>query len=242
MSTLIQQLAFRWLSRVETVPVAECVHFAGFGYGRGTINPYENYVSALVRGEPVKSARSQFIEFLQHYRPRHLGEVFGVRLEREYPLWSYPWSRRKPLAAWRTDPGELPDIITYYSDAGIQRSRIEEEFGWLERCLHSIQTHGYLPEQYVGHPQVRRLVGVDGEARYIVHDGNHRLAVLGALKEPTVKVRQVPVMTVLEQNLMRWPGVMAGRFTVNDAQSIFKAYFAERKSARTTEVAATVID
>lgn len=242
MRQLSQRLAFRWLARPETVPVADCVHFAGFRYGRQEVNPYENYVSALVQGEAVERVRREFVGFLQHYRPRHLGEALGVKLEREYPLWCYPWSRWSPTPGWRENPAELPDIITHYSPRGILRSRIDEEFGWLERCLASIRQHGYKPAQFSGDPEARRLVALDGIVRYVIHDGNHRLAALGALGVKTVVVRQVPLMSVREEDLGRWPGVASRRFTLGDARVIFRAYFEARKKARTTDEPVRVIE
>lgn len=242
MSLLLQRLAFRWLARTTTALIADCVHFAGFRYGRQEINPYENYVAALVRGDGMDRARVQFTEFLRHYRPRHLGEALGLKLEREYPLWCYPWSRRQPTSAWRGDPAEVPDIITHYSPRGILRSRIDEEFGWLERCLGSIQKHGYQPAKFSGDPAARQLVGFDGTMSYIIHDGNHRLAVLGALGVKKVAVRQVPQMTVREEDLARWPGVTSGRFTTADARTVFRAYFDGRQVARTTEKPADLLE
>lgn len=242
MSTMLQRLAFRWLSHTETASVADCVHFAGFKYGRQEINPYENYVTALVRGEAVDRARGQFIEFLQYYRPQHLGEALGVKLEREYPLWCYPWSRRLPPPGWRDDPAEVPDIITFFSPRGILRPRIMEEFRWLEQCLGSIQQQGYRPAEFSGDIEARRLVASDGRKRYVIHDGNHRLAALGALGVKEVKVRQVPLMTVCEKDLTRWPGVAGGRFTVGDARAVFHAYFEVRKNSRNTEEPARVIE
>lgn len=242
MSTVLQRLGFRWLARVETVAVADCVHFAGFRYGRNEINPYENYVAALVRGEAVESARTCFIEFLQHYRPRHLGEALRVELERSYPLWYYPWSRRLPGPGWRDDPAQVPDIITYFSERGILRSRIEEEFRWLEQCLDSIRRNGYQPVRFSGDPKTRRLVAADGRVRHIVHDGNHRLAVLAALGVRKVPVRWVSLMTVHESDLLKWPGVVANGFTIDDARKIFRAYFTGNKVARTTAQPADLIE
>lgn len=242
MSTLFQRLAFRWLARTETARVADCVHFAGFRYGRQALNPYENYVAALVRGEAVEQARARFVDFLRHYRPRHLGEALGLTLGREYPLWFYPWSRGLPAAAWWEDPAAVPDIITHFAERGILRSRITEEFGWLERCLESIRTHGYQPADFSGDPAVRRLIASDGAVRYIVHDGNHRLAALGALGVNTLAVRQVPLMAVRESDLARWPGVAAGRYTSADALAVFRAYFDGRMTANTTHEPACVIE
>lgn len=242
MSTVLQRFGFRWLARVETVAVADCVHFAGFRYGRNEINPYENYVTALVQGEAVDSARARFTEFLQHYRPRHLGEALGVELERTYPLWCYPWSRRLPAPGWRDDPADVPDIITFFSARGILRSRIVEEFRWLEQCLDSIRKNGYQPGRFSGDPKTRRLVAADGQVRHVVHDGNHRLAVLAALGVRRLPVRYVPLMTVHEPDLPGWPGVVAKSFTTDDARRIFRAYFAERPVARTTAQPADVLE
>ncbi len=244
MNPWLQRLAFRWLARKETVPVANCVHFAGFRYGCGEPNPYEGYLVAVASGRDKNQARAEFTDLLQHFRPKHLGEALGATLNRQYPLWHYPWSRGAPAAVrpgWLDNPAEVPDIITFFSERGILRSRIEEEFGWLEDCLESIRRHGYQPARFAGEPRVRRLLAADGQVRFVVHDGNHRLAALAALGVTEVSVRYSPLMTVFESELPHWPGVKSQFFTLDDARRVFLAYFTEKRNFRTTPHPAPII-
>jgi len=248
MSPPLQRLAFRWLARPVTVPIADCVHFCAFRYGRNEFNPYENYAVKYARGDR-EGARAGFLEFLQHFRPTGLGAALGIELTRPVGLWQYPWMRRDSSGlngrgarpGWHDDPAAVPDIITHFSEKGILRSRIEQEFGWLEQAVDSIRAHGYQPERFGRHIEVRRLVAKDGRAAYLVYDGNHRLSALVALGATEVVARYVPIMTVREAALDRWPQVAAGRCTREDAERIFHAYFSGRTSARTAASAAPLL-
>ncbi|HEY0968105.1 MAG TPA: hypothetical protein VGD88_12005 [Opitutaceae bacterium] len=246
MSSWLQRFAFRWLARSEVVPVAECVHFGAFRYGTGGFNPYENYAVRYLQGQR-DAARAGLVEFLRHYRPVDLASALGVTLSRSVGLWEYPWMRRAPVAlrgprpGWYDDPAEIPDIVTHFSERGILQRRIEEEFAWLEQTADSIRQHGYCPDRFGGDIQVRCLIASDGARRYLVYDGNHRLSAMAAVGIPLVRVRYVPGMTLRESALSRWRGVVGGAWTAEDATTVFHAYFPGRQSARTTEIAATVL-
>jgi len=75
------------LCRTIEIPIRNCVHFCGFRYGHGDYNPYESYATRLHYGENLDAIRDQFIDFLQYYRPRDMGQALGISLSRNYPLW-----------------------------------------------------------------------------------------------------------------------------------------------------------
>lgn len=232
-----------WLVRTETVPVASCVHFCGFRYGRQEFNPYENYATALASGADVRVARERFVEFLRHYRPRNFGEALGLELERSHELWDFPWAPSRPAGAgWREAPDDVPDILTHFSAQGILRTRIDEEFSWLEQSLASIREHGYQPQRYDGDIEAWKLVATGGEARYLILDGNHRLSALAALGRHQVAVRFRWRMTVSEDRLPRWTRVAAGGYSAADARRVFRGYFTGNPRPRTTETPAPIIE
>jgi hypothetical protein len=228
----------RWLSgilsREETVPIASCVHFCGFRYGRGEYQPYESYVTALARGEDRAAARGRFVRFLQHYRPRHFAEALGATSVREHPLWSYPWIARPPPPAWRETFAECPDILTHFCAQGVSGPRIREEWSWLEGALASIREHGYQPARFGSPLSVRRLESADGARMHLVLDGNHRLSALSALGHTVAPVRLLARSVVRETELRRWPQVRSGAWSPEDAQAVFRAYFNGNHRPETT--------
>lgn len=241
----VQDWLRRRFRRNERVSVASCVHYCGFRYGRNEYNPYETYLQQLLR-EGEEPARARFIGFLRHYRPRHFGTALGLSLKREYALWHYPWSkapaRTGASGAWCDDPDDCPDILTHFSERGILVRRIEEEFVWLERALHSIQRHGYQPDQFGNPILVQKLVGCDGGTAHLVLDGNHRLSALSALGETMVPVCWAPWSVVREEHLTGWPLVRTGGYDPDDARQVFQAHFKGNHQTRTCDVPALLLN
>lgn len=230
------KLAFRWLAREETVPIADCVHFCGFRYGRGEYNPYETYLRMAVGPEGPARARERFNEFLQHFRPADFGAALGLDLSRRYPLWLYPWSRRNPArSGWQDDPDDCPDILTHFSARGILRWRAEEELGWLNRALASIREHGYQPAKFGSAIAARRFIRGDGRTAWLLLDGNHRVSALSALGTERVVVRYLPPATVRETDLPRWVQVRNGVYDPGDAARVFRVHFDGNLRPRTTD-------
>lgn len=242
MSAWRQRWAFRLLGQSVVVPVDRCVHYCAFRYGHGEPHPYERYALALARGEDLAAARAAFADFLRHYRPRDFGAALGVTLSRAYALWDFPWVRGGPeRAAWVDDPDDAPDIITHFSERGILRFRLEQEFFWAERLHYSLRRFGFQPERADRPIEVRTLLAADGATSHLLLDGNHRLAALVARGAKEVPVRQLARQVVRETELAAWPRVADGTYAPEDARRIFRAYFAGNSTPRTTEVPAPMI-
>lgn len=242
MSGWRQWLAARLFARRITVPISQCVHYGAFRYGRDEMHPYETFGRMLVKEGDRAGARAWFVDFIRHYRPRHLGEALGVTLAAEHGLWHFPWDRQLPAdAGWFDDPLGFPDIVTQFCAEGILWFRIEQEFFWLERALYSIRRHGWQPAR--GGPlQARRLVRADGTAAYLILDGNHRISALAALGHESVEVEYLAHATVEESKLEAWPQVRRGTFSPADARAIFGAYFAGNPRVRTTAQPAPLLE
>lgn len=69
----------------------------------------------------------------------------------------------------------------------------------------------------------------NGERRFVVLQGNHRLAILAHLGARSVQVRSAPghLASVRERDLERWPLVLSGLCDRGSAQRIFDLYFTE---------------
>ncbi len=236
------------------IPIDQCVHYGGFRYGRHEFNPIETYLMDIHSQVPLSLARGKFVDFLMHYRPGHMGEALGIdTLSRPYPMWTYPWDVVDPTQvrpSWCPTPDGCPDILTHFCETGILSYRIDEEFLWGERVLHSISTHGYRhPERRRwwarsgAYPPVRvlELHKCDGRRAYLLLDGNHRVGALAALGVKTVIVERAVTHRVAEQDCEHWYGVQKGFYTLADARRIFHAYFEGNHNYRTTTVPADII-
>jgi hypothetical protein len=214
-------LGYRLLAERHTIPIRDCVHYCGFHYGCGELNPYEQYAHAIAAGVPAAERRARFVDFLRHYRPRDLGEALGVQLARSYPLWQLPWSRRAS-AAWVREPRDVVDVMTHFSEQGIPRPLVEDEFAWHERAFERMAGRGYRPG-LLSHVRVRVLQDT-ARATYLVTDGNHRISALSALGVTSVEVLSLGFQIVRRDQVERWPRVHSGHMTAADALTIFDAY------------------
>jgi hypothetical protein len=202
--------------QLMSIPIDRCRHYNGYKYASSAFNPYENYIVGMQQGVDRAVLRARFEDFLVHFRP----------LSRAVPMWVYPWDARAPIrpnGGWLETAASVEDIITHFSEQGIQRSKIAGEYFWLERAFDTIATGGYRPEQfsYIDVLELR-----DGnESVYIVKDGNHRLSSLVAFGHTHVVVSRDANETVDLAGCARWPHVVSGLYTVADARALVRGYF-----------------
>ena len=228
----------------EDVPITNCVHYCGFRYGAGRYNAYENYITGLADNVDVGLLRERFVSFLQYYRPRHFGEALRIELSTLYPMWHYPWDDWSmlpdPSYGWLSDPDEVPDILTHFSQIGIPSFRIEQEFYWLHRAYDRMKQQGYHPERYNSYAQTWKLESSRGNSVHLLLDGNHRASALHALGVDTIQAEVK--LHVREDAVDHWAGVKRGLFTRSDALAIFQAYFRDNDpNYSTTDEPATIL-
>ena len=226
-----------------TIPIDRCRHYNGYKYGSSAFNPYENYIVGMHRGVDRAVLRDRFEDFLRYFRPRDLGELLQVPLSRAVPMWVYPWDARAPIrphGGWLESAASVEDIITHFSEQGIQRSKIEGEYFWLERALTTITAQGYQPEQF---SYIEVLELRDGaESVYIVKDGNHRLSSLVAFGHTRVTVSRDASEIVDLSRCARWPHVASGLYSVADARALVHAYFRGVTGFRRADVPAAFLE
>lgn len=207
------------------VHIKDCVHFRGFRYGGFGNNIYEDYAVGLATNAPRISLQEKLIRRVLAYNGRDFSSALNIALNREYPPWIYPWTLRS-IFSTKTQPTAHgnPDIICHFSPQGVLASHINREFGWLERAFAAIKG-GYKPEQW-GYVRLMRLKGLKG-SRYLVLDGNHRIAAMHALGVGQVLADvQTPLLGSIHASRI-WPGVLCGAYLHGDAISIFSRYFNE---------------
>lgn len=224
MSRLGQWVA-DYFGRIESVAVADCLHFCGYRYGRSEANPYEEYAIALAMGQPAHRARERFIDTIRHYRPKTLNEALGAELSAVYPMWWLPWRRPQAVQtspAWVDDPNRIVDVMTCFSERGIPLAGLEREFRWSENAFDAIRSAGYQPKKY-GYVSARELRGAT--SAYLVTDGNHRMSAASALGTTRIDVLLPLGSAVVRSHAHRWPLVRAALMSERDAVAVFDSYF-----------------
>ena len=228
---------------ILSIPIERCRHYNGYKYGSSAFNPYENYIVGIHQGTDRGVLRDRFEDFLLHFRPRDFGELLQVPLANRVPMWVYPWDARTaspPNGGWLNDVDSVPDILTHFCEAVIQRSKIDGEYFWLERAYTTIATVGYQPRQF-SYVTVRELR--DGvKSVYIVKDGNHRLSALAALGHKDVIVVRDQRETIDVAQYATWPLVVSRLYTPGDALALCHAYFNGVASFDRTNTPAGVLD
>ncbi len=212
--------------QIISVPISLCRHYCGFRYGTKSLNPYEQYIKGLHQRQPINQLRKEFEWFLMHYRPQNFGDVFGLQLANNIPLWLYPWNNSNdfPLNnGWIENIDEVPDIITHFCGQGIKRSQILQEYFWLERAYKEISNSGYQPLKY-SYIEVIELKKKN-QSVFIVKDGNHRLSALSALGHIEVKVKMYLFEQIKEEKYCKWRQISIGKYTEKDALAVFNSYF-----------------
>jgi hypothetical protein len=226
------------------VRISDCVHYAGFYYGGGTHNPYEDYLQTLNKSG-YSAARLQFIDFLKYYRPQNFFRALGYKDDGNVPLWCFPWVRngknvlKKKNFGWHLGLLEVPDIITHFHEQGIMAYRITEEFAWLERAYYSISAAGYNPDQH-SYCTAWELIDDQGRKKYLLTDGNHRVSALSTLGKETVTVEVH--RTIKLSDINSWYLVKKGLMSAADAKKIFLAYFANQNAYANSSTPAKILN
>ncbi len=209
-----------------SVRIRDCVHYRGFRYGGFNNNIYEDYVVGLAKGAQRRNLREKLVNRVLAYTGNDFSSALNIVLEQKYPPWIYPWTFRAVYSVATAPPSahENPDIICHHSPQGVLASHINREFGWLEGAFAAMQV-GYKPEQ-CGYVRLMRMKGCEG-SRYLVLDGNHRIAAMHALgvNELLADV-ETPLLGSIHASRL-WPGVLCGAHRHRDAIAIFNRYFEE---------------
>lgn len=110
------------------------------------------------------------------------------------------------------------------------KSRVECEASMLNEVERSIDRHGMWMGKQKTEPSYWLLINDESEPfedfRVVVHGGNHRVAYLAHLEWTLVPVSpSVQHCAVRLSDLDRWPGVLDGSFTFQEARILFLAFF-----------------
>jgi hypothetical protein len=114
----------------------------------------------------------------------------------------------------------------------VSDDKLKLEVKRLDYCLHSIKKNGYLiergfPKEYNGLPRGYFLISNSGNWVFRVVGAKHRVAALVWLGWKNIPVCCEPnyPRCIFESEILKWPGVVSGEYSQDDAKLIFDSYF-----------------
>ena len=168
-------------------------------------------------------ARSAISCFHENFCPTSTGEALGLDLENDLPLFLYPWGV--------FGSGAIKTAKTPYNSRFCGPSSkhfIIEEENRICDLFSKLQKHGYAPDKYPNsYIQGVWLVKENGCRKFVVLQGNHRMACLSFLGYSKILVRtdMFRVREVYETDAKAWPLVRSGLISERDALLIFNKFF-----------------
>ena len=173
----------------------------------------------------IAANESSMGRYLGYFCPSSISVLAGVDDEEPLPLFVYPWGSFNDGAAVCDKDARLSRFC-----GPSAAEFIEEEFQRTMKLYMGMRIHGYqptrFPNSYIGGTW---LEAKDGRRRFVVMQGNHRMAVLAHLKAGNVEVRTIPqaLSYVRELDIEQWPLVASRRCSAANASRIFNLFFSE---------------
>jgi len=220
--------ALRFLSRPwrqRTICPEDATTIFGCSFGDGGWHHIRRTLFEFDSDPSIALAESSLHRYLERFCPSSISPLAGVSGEEPLPLFVYPWgtfndggivSAKDPRSSRFCGPSTA--------------AFIDEEFQRTIRLYAEMRAQGYLPTRFPNsHIGGTWLEAADGRRRFVVMQGNHRMAILAHLGIPKIEVRTIPqaLICVKETDIARWPLVAAGRCSVDHARRVFDMFFSE---------------
>lgn len=194
-----------------------CFGAAGWHHLRRTLEEYDDNPKQKIK-------ETVMWEFLKNFCPTSISELAKYEGQELLPLFVYPWVDLNTVRKKRKDPWD-----SRFCGPSTDQFVIEE----YERTVtlyKKIKFQGYNMYEYP-HSLIRGtfLISNSGEKRFVVMQGNHRMAVLAHLghNEILVRANTGSIPFVNERKIETWANVRNGRCSVEHAKKIFDYFFKE---------------
>ena len=209
------------------VPMVVCVGFTGFPFRPDGWHYLVELLRQYDRDQELCVEESVLRRFHDRFQPdssSHLVLDHEPSVRFRTPLGILPWgSFRKGFGL----NGSLPkDWVRSRWRGPSPAEVVSDEFRRFTDVYESIKRRGYTPwrDGFAGGTFLRKLTG---EFRYVVLQGNHRVAAMSHLGYRSVTMRAVRGRHVIidEVDAPHWHYVRTGACTLEDAIAYFNAYF-----------------
>jgi hypothetical protein len=220
--------ALRFLSRPwrqRTICPEDATTIFGCSFGDGGWHHIRRMLFEFDADPSIAPAESSLGRYLERFCPSSISILAGVTGEEPLPLFVYPWGTFNDGVSQ-----SAKDAFTSRFCGPSTAAFVDEEFRRTVGLYADMRLHGYrptcFPNSYIGGTW---LEAVDGRQRFVVMQGNHRMAILAHLGAPQIEVRTIPqaLTCVKEADIAQWPLVADGRCSIDHARRVFNMFFSE---------------
>jgi hypothetical protein len=216
--------AIRYQRKIKT---SEASTIFGASFGASGWHHIRKTLEEYDRNPDVDYRDTTMYLYLKHFTPSTIGDLIEVdgKESCELPFFVYPWGTfKKNQSEINKDP-QMSRFCGPSSD-----EFIKDEFDRTLILYKKLQKTGYRPWDY-GNTFIGGtfLINQQGERRFVVLQGNHRMAMLAHLGYESLFVRDVPgnLDKITERNKQNWLLVKSGQCPLTIADRIFTMFFHE---------------
>lgn len=212
---------------VFEVPIDVCVNILGFSFAPDGWHFLIELLKEYDTNAALKPEESILFRYHQSYQPEGTFDMvkhLGLEVTFRPPFGIYPWGNFRI----RSDPNDIRPKDQYKSRfcGPSDPSRLQGEFSRMIALYEQIKKEGYRPwrHDFISGTVFRSR---SGELRFVVIEGNHRLAILSHLGVKSARVSYLPNyhQIIDEHDVDNWSYVRSGECTVEDALCYFNAFF-----------------
>lgn len=209
------------------VNIKNFTSFAGSYYFNGK-DPLVNTSLEYLKNNKLNFKESYLYKYYEKFQPKTYGELYELSSKNKLhkiksTSYFHPWIHDKPTNIFRAGLFGPKDITN------VMHRSIR-----ILNLIKNIKKYGYLPtkgdivEGYI-------LLNKEGDYRFLITAGHHRVAVLTAMYMNGNKIyesipvkyddKRVNIRVVKEEKVDEWPGVKSNWLKREDAIEMFNKYF-----------------
>jgi hypothetical protein len=214
-------LSSPWMERQVSIDECRSVFAASFG------SPGWHHIRATLRefdaNPGIDYRDTSLYAFLTAFCPASISEFADTAGDAPLPLFVYPWGTFRQGEAMSPKNASTSRFCGPSSD-----EFVADEFNRIIAMYRQLKSVGYRPYRYP-HSFIGGtwLQAADGARRFVVLQGNHRLAILAHLGSERIAVRPLRgwLSIVREADIHDWMLVKSGRCSLAHARSVFALFF-----------------
>jgi hypothetical protein len=208
----------------KEISVSEATSIFGCSFGPDGWHHIRQTLKEYDSNNEIPFNETTLYKYLKNFCPRNILEAAGIdRISDNIQLFYYPWG-----ISFKTSGESDKDVWQSRFCGPSTDSFIDEEYRRILNLYGKLETFGYKPwsrgNSFIGGTF---LINRYGQRRFVVLQGNHRMAILAHLGLKKISVRSIPgfFFRIHETDVRKWSFVRNGMFNEKEALEIFNMFF-----------------